>query len=224
MSPAPRNPGPLSTSSDAAVNQLVEAQRVIESTPALGRRYKLDKKDAHGAFGRTIRAIVRAEWEAGETMRLLSERHEVSERTIERWKAKYKWSRSLEDAPSAILAHARAEIKRKVEMQKIQVETAFTDVMTRHKAATSTLTDMLHEAMGRALAYPHKDPFRQMLVVKIASEIAKNIQIMDRKTYEMDDNKTKTTTTAIFEVLDTMEDRVEAESKKLESRADKEDL
>ena len=149
-------------------------------------------------------------------MTVLAERHDVTARTIFRWKEKYNWVRDPEGSgtSSAILAHARAEIRRKVEMQKVEVETAFTDVMVRHKAATATLTDMLHEAMGRALAYPHKDPFRQMLVIKVASEVAKNIQIMDRKTYEMDDNKTKTTTTAIFEVLDTMEDRVEAKADK----------
>jgi len=180
------------------------------------RRNKLSAKGAHGSINATLRAIVRAEWESGETVVLLAKRHGISERSIERWKSKDDWDRERTDASSAILDHARAEIRRKVEMQKVEVETAFTDVMVRHRAATATLTDMLHESMSRALAYPQKDPFRQMLVIKVASEIAKNIQTMDRKTYQMDDSKTTKTTTAIFEVLDTMEDRVEAKAKKAE--------
>ena len=76
---------------------------------------------------------------------------------------------------------------------------------------------MLSEAMGRATAYPHRDPFRQMLIIKVATEIAKNIQAIDRKTWGLDHTKT-TTTTAIFDVLSSMEDNVSVESQRIDKR------
>lgn len=165
--------------------------------------------EGKGLYGKTLRSIVRAEWEAGETMRVLSKRHGMTARTIERWRHRYKWDRDSTDAASAILQFARAEIRRKVELQKVEVETNLSDILIRHKAASATLMDMLGEAMTRAMAYPHKDPFRQMLIIKVATEVARNVQLMDRKTYRLDDGAgTTKTTTAIFEVLDRVEDAV----------------
>ena len=50
-----------------------------------------------------------------------------------------------------------------------------------------------------------------MLIIKVASEVSKNIQSMDRKTWSIDDSKTKTTT-EIFDVLTTMESKVERQA------------
>ena len=48
-----------------------------------------------------------------------------------------------------------------------------------------------------------------MLIIKVATEVARNVQLMDRKTYRLDDGAgTTKTTTAIFEVLDRVEDAV----------------
>ena len=197
-----RKRNPLSISSE------IHAESELKREPR-GLVKKKAKKEAHGAYNRALRSVVQAEWEAGENVSLLASRHSVSERTIHRWSSKYNWERSNDATASAILEHARAEIRRKIEMQKVEVQTSFEDVLIRHRAATATLGDMLNEAMSRALAYPHKDPFRQMLIIKVASEVSKNIQSMDRKTFNMDDSKTTRTTTAIFEVLENMEDNVD---------------
>lgn len=168
-------------------------------------------KEAHGRVHKTVRSIIRAEWESGESATLLAKRHNVSTRSITRWISKENWTRSADDAPSAILQHARREIQRKVETAKVEATAAIEDVLAEHKGASHTLKALLHEATSRALAYPHKDPFRQLLTIKVASEVARNIQAMDRKTWGFDENKTKTTT-QIFDVLSTMGEKVERQA------------
>tara|TARA_Y100000592_G_C5449210_1_gene307775 strand:- start:23 stop:262 length:240 start_codon:yes stop_codon:yes gene_type:complete len=74
---------------------------------------------------------------------------------------------------------------------------------------------MLQEAMCKALAYPHEDSFRQLLIIKVATEVARNIQMMDRKTWGLDD-KSNTKTTALYEVLNNMEETVERKAIKVE--------
>ena len=206
-----RRPGKLSVSSEAyETYDPTEAVQIVPSghVPA-GKR--IVKKEAHGAINGILRSIIQAEWESGETVKLLASRHDVTARTIHRWKTKHGWERSVDGTSSAILEHARAEIRRKVEQSKVEVTAAIEDVVARHKATSETLGQMLYEAMGRASAYPHKDPFRQMLIIKVASEVSKNLQSMDRKTWSIDDSKTKTTT-EIFDVLTTMETKVERQA------------
>ena len=206
-----KKPSKLSVSSEAY--EQYDPEEAVSIVPAghipAGKR--IVQKEAHGAINGVLRSIIQAEWESGETVKLLAERHGVTARTIHRWKTKYNWERSADGTSSAILEHARAEIRRKVEQSKVEVTAAIEDVMARHKATTETLGQMLYEAMGRASAYPHKDPFRQMLIIKVASEISKNIQAMDRKTWNIDESKTKTTT-EIFDVLTTMESTVERQA------------
>ena len=108
-------------------------------------------------------------------------------------------------------------LRRKVEDAKIEATAAVESVLASHKGSSETLKSMLSEAMGRALAYPNQDPFRQMLIIKVATEIAKNIQAIDRKTWGLDHTKT-TTTTAIFDVLSSMEDNVSVESQRIDKR------
>lgn len=70
--------------------------------------------------------------------------------------------------------------------------------------------------MARALAYPHEDSFRQLLIIKVATEVARNIQMMDRKTWGLDDKQVKTS--AIYEVLTDMEDKVERKAVRIEEK------
>tara|TARA_R110002050_G_scaffold174854_3_gene307759 strand:+ start:4127 stop:4756 length:630 start_codon:yes stop_codon:yes gene_type:complete len=189
------------------------AESPVGLVPTSGRI----RKERHGAINSTLRAVIRAEWESGESATQLARRHGVTSRTIQRWISKHEWERSAEDAPSAILQHARREIKRKVEDAKIEATAAVESVLASHKGSSETLKSMLSEAMGRALAYPNQDPFRQMLIIKVATEIAKNIQAIDRKTWGLDHTKT-TTTTAIFDVLSSMEDNVSVESQRIDKR------
>ena len=213
-----RKPNELSVSSDAYSKdpELIDGA-MAESPVGLVPTSHRIRKERHGAINRTLRAVIRAEWESGETATKLAERHGVNARSIYRWIQKDGWERSNEDAPSAILQHARREIKRKVEDAKIEATAAVEAVLASHKGSSETLKSMLNEAMGRALAYPHQDPFRQMLIIKVATEIAKNIQAIDRKTWGLDHTKT-TTTTAIFDVLSSMEDNVSVESQRIDKR------
>ena len=73
--------------------------------------------------------------------------------------------------------------------------------------------------MSRAIAYPNEDPFKQMLVIKVGSEIARNIQMLQNKAWGLD-SKTKTSATAIYEVLQTMEDTAEKKSIRIEEKYD----
>lgn len=206
-----RRPGKLSVSSEAYEEFDPEEAVTIVPSGHVPAGKRIVKKEAHGAINGILRSIIQAEWESGETVKVLADRHGITARTIHRWKGKYGWERSVDGTSSAILEHARAEIRRKVEQSKVEVTAAIEDVIARHKATTETLSQMLYEAMGRASAYPHKDPFRQMLIIKVASEVSKNIQSMDRKTWSIDDSKTKTTT-EIFDVLTTMESTVERQA------------
>tara|TARA_R110000772_G_scaffold63986_17_gene143051 strand:- start:693 stop:1412 length:720 start_codon:yes stop_codon:yes gene_type:complete len=181
----------------------------IERSPAGALRRV--PKEAHGRVHKTVRSIIRAEWESGESASLLAKRHGISSRSISRWITKEEWERSNDDAPSAILQHARREIQRKVETAHVEATAAIEDVLAEHKGTSHILKSLLHEATSRALAYPHKDPFRQLLTIKVASEVARNVQAMDRKTWGFDENKTKTTT-QIFDVLSTMGEKVERQA------------
>jgi len=206
-----KRPGKLSVSSEAYEDYDPEEGVTIVPKGHVPAGKRIVQKEAHGAINSVLRSIIQAEYESGETVKLLAQRHGVTARTIHRWKSKHNWERSSDGTSSAILEHARAEIRRKVEQSKIEVTAAIEDVVARHKATTETLGQMLYEAMGRASAYPHKDPFRQMLIIKVATEVSKNIQSMDRKTWNIDDSKTKTTT-EIFDVLTTMETKVERQA------------
>ena len=201
----------MSVSSDAyEVYDPVEAVKIVpEGHVTAGK--KAIKREAHGAINGVLRSIIQAEWESGETVSALAKRHGITARTIHRWKNDNSWERSADGTSTAILEHARAEIRRKVERSKVEVTAAIEDVVASHKAATQTLNAMMQEALSRALAYPHKDPFRQLLTIKVATEVARNIQMMDRKTWNIDDSKTKTTT-EIFDVLTTMESTVERQA------------
>jgi hypothetical protein len=206
-----RKPGKLSVSSEAYESFDPEEAITIVPNGHIPAGKRILQKEAHGAISSILRSIIQAEWESGEPVKTLSGRHDVTARTIHRWKNKFGWERSADGTSSAILEHARAEIRRKVEQSKVEVTAAIEDVIARHKATSETLGQMLYEAMGRASAYPHRDPFRQMLIIKVASEVSKNIQSMDRKTWSIDDSKTKTTT-EIFDVLTTMETKVERQA------------
>ena len=107
-----RKPNELSVSSDAYSKDpdLIDgalAESPVGLVPTSGRI----RKERHGAINSTLRAVIRAEWESGESATQLARRHGVTSRTIQRWISKHEWERSAEDAPSAILQHARREIK-----------------------------------------------------------------------------------------------------------------
>lgn len=108
-------------------------------------------------------------------------------------------------------------IQQRAETATVEVEAAIDEVINAQKATSRSLRDMLGDAMARALAFPHDDPFRQLLVIKVASEVARNIQMMDRKTWGLDDGSHKKQT-AIFEVLTDMEDKVERKALHIEEK------
>jgi transposase-like protein len=161
--------------------------------------------------------MIRAEYESGEKVATLAARHGVADRTIHRWKESEDWQRSDHLAADTILQRARNLIEQRVETSTVEVTAEIEGVVARHKAATSTLMGMMNEALARAMAYPNEDPFKQLLVIKVASEIVKNVSFMDRKTWGLDD-RAKTSTTAIYEVLSDMETTAEKKALRIEEK------
>ena len=120
-------------------------------------------------------------------------------------------------ASEAILERARNVIKEKVETSEIEVTAEIESLLARHKAASKTLMEMTNEALARAMAYPNEDPFRQLLVIKVASEIVRYVSALDRKTWGLDD-RAKTSTTAIYEVLSGIEQSAERKALRVEEK------
>jgi transcriptional regulator GlxA family with amidase domain len=200
----------LSTSSQAEEEMVKkEAPRGMMS---LGERLP---RGPRGTASPELMAVVRAEWESGSTVESLAEKHSLSSRTIHRWKTKEKWKKDPEQLKDYVLEKARAVVQAKVVEASEEAEAAIELVVARQKATSSTLAEMLQEAMSKALAYPHEDSFRQLLIIKVATEVARNIQMMDRKTWGLDD-KSNTKTTALYEVLNNMEETVERKAIKVE--------
>ena len=139
----------------------------------------------------------------------------MNARTILRYRKKEGWKRWKgepgEEKPSPILLHARKEVERVNDKAQRSIGEAIQDVVNSHKASSEALRLLLHEAMVKILGNPHKDPFRQMLTIKVASEIAHKVQQMDRKTWGLDDVK-DTKTTQIFDVLKELGDPIPKQS------------
>tara|TARA_R110002020_G_scaffold13231_9_gene47734 strand:+ start:596 stop:1240 length:645 start_codon:yes stop_codon:yes gene_type:complete len=173
-----------------------------------------------GTVHRDLKALIRAEYESGETIKGLAERHGVTARTIHRWKLEERWERSAELASDIILERARGVIRQKVESTEVEVTAAVEGVIARHKAATETLTEMTQEALARAMAYPNEDPFKQLLVIKVASEVIRNVSALDRKTWGLED-RVRTSTTAIYDVLSNMEQSAEVKALRIEEKYEK---
>tara|TARA_Y100000593_G_scaffold81320_1_gene152113 strand:+ start:112 stop:684 length:573 start_codon:yes stop_codon:yes gene_type:complete len=158
------------------------------------------KRESDGGINRVLKSIIRSEWENGESAVDLSRRHGVTTRTISRWKAAEKWDRT-NSGPDHLLEYARAEIAKKTEQTKMEVHLAIEDVIVRQKATSAILSQMLEETLARASAYPESKPAKQLHTIKIATEIARNIQLMERKVWNLDNETKKETNTAIFDVL-----------------------
>lgn len=205
-----RRKNTLSTSSQA------EEESIKKETPrgmlSLGERMP---RGPRGTASPELMAVVRAEWESGSAVESLAEKHSLSSRTIHRWKTKEKWSKNPEQLKDYVLEKARAVVQSKVVEASEEAEAAIELVVARQKATSGVLAEMLQEAMSKALAYPHEDSFRQLLIIKVATEVARNIQMMDRKTWGLDD-KSNTKTTALYEVLNNMEETVERKAIKVE--------
>ena len=122
----------------------------------------------------------------------------------------------MESTTDFILEKARDLIREKRELAATEAEAAIDGVIASQKATSRSLHAMLEDAMARALAYPHEDSFRQLLIIKVATEVARNIQMMDRKTWGLDDKQVKTS--AIYEVLTDMEDKVERKAVRIEEK------
>ena len=116
-----------------------------------------------------------------------------------------------------ILDRARKIIRDKAERQEVEVQTELESVIRRQKAVSQTLMEMMNETLARAMAYPAEDPFKQLLIVKVASEIHRNVTNLDRKVWGLDE-KAQTSATAIYEVLQGMEDTVEKKSIRIEEK------
>tara|TARA_R110002020_G_scaffold202722_1_gene405812 strand:- start:3692 stop:4051 length:360 start_codon:yes stop_codon:yes gene_type:complete len=118
-----------------------------------------------------------------------------------------------------VLDRARRSIQQQVAEAGEEAEAEIGLVVKEQKGISRMLSQMLGEAMSRAIAYPNEDPFKQMLVIKVGSEIARNIQMLQNKAWGLD-SKTKTSATAIYEVLQTMEDTAEKKSIRIEEKYD----
>tara|TARA_R100000322_G_scaffold88880_1_gene55261 strand:+ start:305 stop:877 length:573 start_codon:yes stop_codon:yes gene_type:complete len=158
------------------------------------------KRESDGGINRVLKSIIRSEWENGETATDLARRHGVTTRTISRWKAAEKWDRS-NSGPDHLLDYARAEIAKKTEQTKMEVHLAIEDVIVRQKATSAILSQMLEETLARAQAYPESQPAKQLHTIKVATEIARNIQLMERKVWNLDNETQKADKTAIFDIL-----------------------
>ena len=194
--------------------------RSEELSTSLRSDLPLNERLPKGPGGRIhpeLRAMIQAEYESGEKVATLAVRHGVTERTIHRWKESGDWQRSTRLTSDAILERARGVIEQKIQTSEIEVTAEVEGVLARHKAATSTLMEMMNEALARAMAYPNEDPFKQLLVIKVASEIVKNVSFLDRKTWGLDD-RAKTSTTAIYEVLSGMETTAEKKALRIEEK------
>ncbi len=116
-----------------------------------------------------------------------------------------------------VLDRARRAIQQQVEDSGEEAEAEIQRVLKEQKGTSRVLSEMLAEAMSRAAAYPNEDPFKQMLVIKVGTEIARNIQMIQNKAWGLD-NKSKTSATAIYEVLQTMEDTSEKKAIRIEEK------
>lgn len=88
-------------------------------------------------------AVVRAEWESGSTVGSLAEKHNLSSRTIHRWKTKEKWKKDPEQLKDYVLEKARAVVQAKVAEASEEAEAAIELVVARQKATSATLAEML---------------------------------------------------------------------------------
>tara|TARA_R110000824_G_scaffold9475_2_gene42354 strand:+ start:2543 stop:3115 length:573 start_codon:yes stop_codon:yes gene_type:complete len=158
------------------------------------------KRESNGGINRVLRSIIRSEWEGGETAVDLANRHGVTTRTIFRWKTEEKWDRE-NGGTDHILEYARAAIAKKTEECKMEVHLAIGDIINRQKATSAILSRMLEETLAQATAYPESKPAKQLHTIKIATEIARNIQLMERKAWGLDDEVKKKDNTAIYDIL-----------------------
>lgn len=129
------------------------------------------------------------------------------------------WDRDPEASVEVVLDRARRTIRSHVENAGSDAEAEIQKVLREQKGASRMLSEMLGEAMSRAAAYPNEDPFKQMLVIKVGSEIARNIQMIQNKAWGLDNKKTSKAT-AIYEVLQTMEDTSERKALRIEEKYD----
>ena len=203
------------TGSEKMVQQMEkEYRKDPDGLASLGTRLP---RGAHGSLNDQVVSLIRAEYESGVKIAELGRRHQVSPRTIHRWKVKQGWERDEETAADVILDRARKIIRDKAERQEIEVQTELESVIRRQKAVSQTLMEMMNETLARAMAYPAEDPFKQLLIVKVASEIHRNVTNLDRKVWGLDE-KAQTSATAIYEVLQGMEDTVEKKSIRIEEK------
>ena len=158
------------------------------------------KRGNDGKINHVLRSIIRAEWENGENAVDLSRRHGVTTRTISRWKKSEQWSRE-DSSPDRLLEYARAEIAKKTEQTKMEIHLAIEDVIVRQKATSAILSQMLEETLARARAYPESKPAKQLYTIKVATEIARNIQLMERKVWGLDNEVKKKDNTAIYDII-----------------------
>ena len=91
-----KRPGKLSVSSEAYEDYDPEEAVTVVPSGHVPAGKRIIQKEAHGAINGVLRSIIQAEWESGETVKLLSQRHNVTARTIHRWKNKYNWERSVD--------------------------------------------------------------------------------------------------------------------------------
>lgn len=207
-----RRPNLLSTSSEAAIKEAT--QHDPSDLAPLSQRMP---KGPKGKMNEQVMAIIRAEYESGTNIEALAQRHGMSARTIHRWKKKEEWERNPEVLTDMILQKARQSIEQKAQNLSQIAEADVERVIQSHRAASKVLQDLLTETLAKVLAYPHEDPFRQLLTIKVGTEVARNIQMMDRKSWGLED-RAKGSTTAIYELLQGMDDTVEKKAVRIEEK------
>tara|TARA_R110000824_G_scaffold120442_1_gene275837 strand:+ start:684 stop:1055 length:372 start_codon:yes stop_codon:yes gene_type:complete len=116
-----------------------------------------------------------------------------------------------------ILNRARESIRRKADSVADIAEADIERVIQGHRASSQVLSDLLSETLAKVMAYPHQDPFRQLLVLKVGTEVARNIQMMDRKSWGLDDRSGKSVT-ALYEVLQGAEETIEKKVLRVEEK------
>ena len=165
------------------------------------------KREKDGSVNRVLRAIIRSEWEGGETAADLSRRHGVTTRTISRWREADEWSRENNPGPDSILEYAKAAIAKQTEECRMEVHLAIEDVIVRQKSVSAVLSQMLEETLASAKAFPESKPAKQLHTIKIATEIARNIQLMERKVWGLDTVVKSKSTTEIYDIISETSER-----------------
>jgi len=140
---------------------------------------------------------VRAEFEAGATLRELEGRHHVDKAAISRKATRGEW-RVSDDVGAAIRAKVNAKVNGVVNADPVKKAEAINaaadraaEVQRRHQEEPGVVRGMLYTAVRAHKAAEDKQAkalaFDDLKAAKISSEVLMNIHSLERKAWSLDD-------------------------------------